>query len=682
MADVQGTFYQATKVKVGTSPSSPGLISGTVPVNPVNPEGTTIGHVPVSIGGYPNGLTIDATTQVLNLEIGDGLGVDGYGRLEATGGGGGTPTAAVIGRYDIDTSGTTAPVGTKDIRYNNATQISATELFISDLTEDNIDVDLFLSLIKEGAALVIQDRDDHLNYQTYEVSGTPSFASATWTFPVTFKDSGGTGTTNFANNHKALLSTFSSGNGGISDAPNDGLAYTRKSLAWAQSSPYDLKQEGATDGQVLAWSTANSRFQPTTPSAGSSKWTDVGSGNIYRNSSVSIGQTDDPTNTLDVNGTARIRTVNNLGLTATRFAVLSATGVLSERTAAEMVSDLGVISNSVQTVSTGGTINNLATTGNTIVFTGASVTLTGIVALANGRELALSNFTVSNLTISGESASSTANNRFKSSFTLIIGQTAYFKYSTIDNRWYLVSGYFYGISDGLQSTNRIGFGRQALSNATLTTRSSTSDNTQSALYVDNSSSTRMLSVAGTGLVDIPVQLVVGSTTVPLTTYSFWVTSKGNTSSEGTIYLRNASGNLLTVWDGTGDQRSVGGATFGVQRIPTGRVEIRGRGTSTLNTLLLENSSGTVNVQFLDNGNIIYRDGSTWQLGTTTGTKIGTATNQKLSFWNKTPIIQPTNGIAGAALVGGGGTTITDTDTFGGYTVAQLAAILINTGLTA
>jgi hypothetical protein len=131
-------------------------------------------------------------------------------------GGGGTPTAAVIGRYDIDTSGTTAPVGSKDIRYNNATQISATELFISDLTEDNIDVDLFLSLIKEGSALVIQDRDDHLNYQIYEVSGTPSFVSATWTFPVTFKDSGGTGTTNFANNHKSLLSTLSAGgiNGG------------------------------------------------------------------------------------------------------------------------------------------------------------------------------------------------------------------------------------------------------------------------------------------------------------------------------------------------------------------------------------------------------------------------------------------------------------------------------------
>lgn len=70
------------------------------------------------------------------------------------------------------------------------------------------------------------------------------------------------------------------------------------------------------------------------------------------------------------------------------------------------------------------------------------------------------------------------------------------------------------------------------------------------------------------------------------------------------------------------------------------------------------------------------------LSATTGTKIGTATNQKLAFWNKTPIIQPTTGITGASRVGGGGATITDTDTFGGYTVAQLAAILINTGLTA
>jgi hypothetical protein len=33
------------------------------------------------------------------------------------------------------------------------------------------------------------------------------------------------------------------------------------------------------------------------------------------------------------------------------------------------------------------------------------------------------------------------------------------------------------------------------------------------------------------------------------------------------------------------------------------------------------------------------------VGTTTGTKIGTATTQKLGFWDKTPVVQPTTGIS-------------------------------------
>jgi len=195
MADISITTYTNKTYKSGASTVVPGFVEGS-PGSPVNPPGSGAAHNPVTIGSPANGLSI-TDDQVLTY---DGSTI---------------PTAAVIGRYEIDTSGTTAPVGTKDIRYNNATQISATQLFISDITEDNIDVDLFLSLIKQGSALVIQDRDDHLNYQTYEVSGTPTFASATWTFPVTFKDSGGTGTTNFANNHKMLLSALSSGSGTI-----------------------------------------------------------------------------------------------------------------------------------------------------------------------------------------------------------------------------------------------------------------------------------------------------------------------------------------------------------------------------------------------------------------------------------------------------------------------------------
>jgi hypothetical protein len=71
-----------------------------------------------------------------------------------------------------------------------------------------------------------------------------------------------------------------------------------------------------------------------------------------------------------------------------------------------------------------------------------------------------------------------------------------------------------------------------------------------------------------------------------------------------------------------------------------------------------------------------------QLSTTTGTKIGTATNQKLGFWNKTPIVQPTTAITGATIAGSGGTNITTNSTFDGYTLAQVVKALRDAGLLA
>lgn len=70
------------------------------------------------------------------------------------------------------------------------------------------------------------------------------------------------------------------------------------------------------------------------------------------------------------------------------------------------------------------------------------------------------------------------------------------------------------------------------------------------------------------------------------------------------------------------------------------------------------------------------------LDTTTGTKIGTATSQKIGLWNATPIVQPTTGVASSTRVGGAGTTVTDTDTFDGYTLAQVVKALRNIGILA
>lgn len=63
------------------------------------------------------------------------------------------------------------------------------------------------------------------------------------------------------------------------------------------------------------------------------------------------------------------------------------------------------------------------------------------------------------------------------------------------------------------------------------------------------------------------------------------------------------------------------------------------------------------------------------LDTTTGTKIGTATGQKIGLWNATPVIQQTNAIAAAAFVANTSGIVNDSATFGGYTMGQVVAVL-------
>jgi hypothetical protein len=69
-------------------------------------------------------------------------------------------------------------------------------------------------------------------------------------------------------------------------------------------------------------------------------------------------------------------------------------------------------------------------------------------------------------------------------------------------------------------------------------------------------------------------------------------------------------------------------------------------------------------------------------GTLRGLKIGSASTSLLGLWGVTPIVQPTTAVAAATRVGGGGTTVTDTDTFDGYTLSQIVKALRNIGALA
>jgi hypothetical protein len=99
-------------------------------------------------------------------------------------------------------------------------------------------------------------------------------------------------------------------------------------------------------------------------------------------------------------------------------------------------------------------------------------------------------------------------------------------------------------------------------------------------------------------------------------------------------------------------------------------------------IFIARDNGSAKWTIADGGDTTWGDAVNMVFNATTGTKIATATSQKIGFWNAAPIVQPTTGVASAARVGGGGTTVTDTDTFDGYTIAQVVKALRNTGLLA
>lgn len=154
---------------------------------------------------------------------------------------------------------------------------------------------------------------------------------------------------------------------------------------------------------------------------------------------------------------------------------------------------------------------------------------------------------------------------------------------------------------------------------------------------------------------------------------------------------NASGTAYGI-DALGRSTTSGGTSYGIKSIADGG------GATGINHAgnFLASGAGTTNYAgyfdaisatnnwaiYVQRGNIGLDDANNIQIGTTTGTKIGTATTQKLSFWNATPIVQPTTSIASATLASLGGTALTDTDTFDGYTLKQIVKALRNSGLLA
>jgi hypothetical protein len=116
--------------------------------------------------------------------------------------------------YEANTTITSGDPTAGFIIWNNATQVSATQINIHHLTDNNIDIDIFLATLQATEIITIQDQTVSGNFQSWTISGAPTninpnSANSYWTVPVTLVTSGGTGTTNFANNLPLLLALVS-----------------------------------------------------------------------------------------------------------------------------------------------------------------------------------------------------------------------------------------------------------------------------------------------------------------------------------------------------------------------------------------------------------------------------------------------------------------------------------------
>jgi hypothetical protein len=132
-------------------------------------------------------------------------------------------------KYTTNTGATSGNPGAGYLLWNNLTQTSSTQIILNHLTNDNVDIDIFLAQIVNTEVITIQDQSSSSNYQTWTVNGTPTntnpgTVNSYWTYPVTLTGSGGTGSTNFSNNQAVFLAIISGPQGATGPTGASGVA--------------------------------------------------------------------------------------------------------------------------------------------------------------------------------------------------------------------------------------------------------------------------------------------------------------------------------------------------------------------------------------------------------------------------------------------------------------------------
>ena len=191
----------------------------------------------------------------------------------AISGGGGT---AFTGEWTFNST-TTAPPSSGQVRLNNATQNSATHVYISGTTVTGVDATKILKYsLKSGSTIVLQDKDNSANYKVYQLSADAVVASGYADCTVTFVEGG----SSLPAGQRAMIGIISAGGGGgavssvfgrtgaVIAATND---YT---FAQIGSKPTTLSGYGITD---TITNTFNGRSGTVVPTTGDYTFAQIGS---------------------------------------------------------------------------------------------------------------------------------------------------------------------------------------------------------------------------------------------------------------------------------------------------------------------------------------------------------------------------------------------------------------------
>jgi hypothetical protein len=114
--------------------------------------------------------------------------------------------------YKFDTSTTDSAPGTGKLRFNNATQTSATYIYVDHINDLGVDIDAILALIKQYDNIIVQQKADSNVYITFEVTGAVTVVSNSYIkIPVNRVADGGAGSNSFSNTEAIELITFVTG---------------------------------------------------------------------------------------------------------------------------------------------------------------------------------------------------------------------------------------------------------------------------------------------------------------------------------------------------------------------------------------------------------------------------------------------------------------------------------------